>query len=193
MRKLWAAGAAMLVCLALGAMPALALESSEPSFELPLPLVATGNGDCTVLDRGTRGTSDGLVLRAEGARDEILDCVLTMSDPRVSGSARVTFNDDCFERPEGWECIFRGDMLLEGPDGEWVCTNSGTGDPTGQSDGLVLHVCAGTGGYDGLTLMIQQTLTFSGTADFGDGTSLHGVLYEGPPPPPFAAPSPASE
>jgi len=96
MRRLWAATAAVLVCLAVGVMPALAQESPEPSSSLPLPMVTTGNADCTVLDRGTRGTSDGLVQGAEGARDEILDCVLTMSDPRVSGTARVTFNDDCF-------------------------------------------------------------------------------------------------
>ena len=193
MRRMWAASAAVVVCLALGGMPALAQEASEPSSELPLPMVTTGNGDCTVLDRGTRGTSDGLVQGAEGARDEILDCVLTMSDPRVSGTARLTFNDDCFVRPEGWGCIFWGDSLIEGPDGDWDCSHSGTGDPVGVHDGLILHVCTGTAGYSGLTYMAQQAVSFYSTADFGDGTSIHGVIYEGPPPPPFAFSSPASE
>jgi hypothetical protein len=78
MRRLWATGAAMLACRALGGLPAVAQESPEPSSGLPLPLVATGNGDCSVPDRGTRGTSVGLVQGAEGARDETLDCVLTM-------------------------------------------------------------------------------------------------------------------
>jgi hypothetical protein len=184
-------GTAILVLL--GLMPALAQESPEPSSDLPLPMVATGNADCTVLDRGTRGTSDGLVQGADGARDETLDCVLTMSDPRVSGAARLTFNDDCFERPEGWECIIWGASLLEGPDGDWDCTYSGTGDPMGGNDGLVLDTCTGTGGYSGLTFMAQQAVSFSGPADFGDGTSIHGVIYEGSPPPRFASPPSASE
>ena len=194
MCKLWAAGAAVLVCLVFGGLPATAQESPEPSSELPLPLVTTGNSDCTVLDRGTRGTSDGLVQGAEGARDEILDCVLTMSDPRVSGTARLTFNDDCFATGVGWECIFWGASLLAGPDGDWDCTYSGTGDPMGGNDGLILNTCTGTGGYSGLTFMAQQAISFSSLRpDFGDGTSIHGVLYEGPPPPPFADPPSASE
>jgi hypothetical protein len=179
-------GTAILVLL--GVMPALAQESPEPSAELPLPLVTTGNADCTVLDRGTRGTSDGLVQGGEGARDQTLDCVLTMSDPRVSGTARVTFNDDCFATSVGSESIIWGASLLEGPDGDWDCTYSGTGDPMGGNDGLVLDTCTGTGGYSGLTFIAQQAISFSSLRpDFGDGTSIHGVIYEGPPPPPFAS------
>ena len=193
MRRLWAASAAIAVCMALGGLPATAQESPEPSSGLPLPLVATGNGDCTVLDRGTRGTSDGLVQGAEGARDQILDCVLTMSDPRVSGTSRVTFNDDCFATGLGWECIIWGASLLAGPEGDWDCTYSGTGDPMGGNDGLILNTCTGTGGYSGLTFMAQQAVSFSGPADFGDGTSIHGVIYDGPPPPPVADPPSTSE
>jgi hypothetical protein len=80
------------------------------------------------------------------------------------------------------------------PGSQWAAgPDSGTGDPEGRNDGLILHVCAGTGGYIGLTFMAQQAVSFRGTADFGDGTSLRGVLYEGPPPPPLASLSPASE
>ena len=63
----------------------------------------------------------------------------------------------------------------------------------GGNDGLVLDICTGTGGYDGLTFMAQQAISFRGTADFGDGTGIHGVIYEGPPPPPFASLSSASK
>ena len=136
---------------------------------------------------------DGLVQGATGARDQTLDCVLTMSDPRVSGTSRVTFNDDCFATSVGWECIIWGASLLEGPDGDWDCTYSGTGDPMGGNDGLVLDTCTGTGGNSGLTFMAQQAISFSSPADFGDGTSIHGVIYEGPPPPPFDSPPSASE
>jgi len=191
MRRVWTASTAIMVCLALGGVPVAAQESPEPGSDLPLPIVATGNGTaCTTLERGTRGTSDGLVKWATGARDQTFECKMMMSDPRVSGTATGTFNDDCFGGgPRGFECVFWGSQTIEGPDGSWDCTYSGTGDPTGENDGLVLHVCAGGGGYDGLTFLAQEVVSFEDPADFGDGTSIHGVLYEGPPPPPFAAPA----
>jgi hypothetical protein len=192
MRKLWAAGAAIVMCLALGGMPVAAQVSPGPAYEQPLPLVTVGtSGPCTTIDRGTRGTSDGLVRLATGARDQTFECEMAISDPRVSGTATGTFNDDCFAGgPRGFECVFWGTQTIEGPDGSWDCTYSGTGDPMGGNDGLILHVCAGTGGYDGLTFMAQEVVSFEDPADLGDGTSIHGVLYEGPPPPPL---EPASE
>ena len=195
MRRLWGASAAVVVCLTLSGVPALAQESPEPSFEQPLPLVATGmSGPCTTIDKGTRGTSDGLVTWATGARDQTFECVMTMSDPRVSGTAMGTFNDDCFAGgPQGFECLFWGSQRIEGPDGDWDCSYSGTGDPMGGNDGLILHTCRGTGGYDGLAFLAQEVVSFEGPADFGDGTSIHGVLYQGPPPPPFVSPASASE
>jgi hypothetical protein len=120
-----------------------------------------------------------------GVRDEVLACDLALSDPRVVGPATITFNDDCF-RADG---IFWGTLVIEGPDGGWDCRFSGTADPTGGNDGLLLHVCPGRGGYSGLTFMAQQAVSFSGTADFGDGTSMRGLIYQGPPPPPFEAPA----
>ncbi len=119
-----------------------------------------------------------------------------MSDPRVSGPESLTFNDDCFGTTGGrWACVIWGTASITGPEGSWACSYTGSTDPTGRNDGAILRVCAGTGGYSGLTFMAQQAVSFSGTADFGDGTSIQGVVYEGSPPAwgslPSAAPSTA--
>ena len=65
---------------------------------------------------GDRGTSDGLVKWATGARGQTFECQMTMSDPRVSGTATGTFNDDCLpESPQGFECVFWGSQTHRGP------------------------------------------------------------------------------
>ena len=111
MRRMWAASAAMLVCLVLGGMPALAQKASNsPTVS---PVVVSGTWGCTKTDPGTRGTSDGLMWGGTGARDQVLECDLALSDPRVIGPTTITFNDDCF----GAECIFWGTLVIEGPDG----------------------------------------------------------------------------
>jgi hypothetical protein len=184
MRKLWAAGASVVACLALGGGLALAQEASNsPTVS---PVVVSGTWSCTKTDPGTRGTSDALMWSGTGARDQVLACDLALDDPRVIGPTTITFNDDCFRA----DCIFWGTLVIEGPDGGWDCRFSGTPDPSGANDGLLLLVCPGRGSYGGLTFMAQQAVSFSGTADFGDGTSIRGLIYQGPPPPPF---EPASD
>ena len=132
--------------------------------------------------------------RCRGPYPGRLDRADPLADLTREGGGVSCGNDDCFATSVGWECIIWGASLLEGPDGDWDCTYSGTGDPMGGNDGLVLDTCTGTGGNSGLTFMAQQAISFSSPADFGDGTSIQGVLYEGPPPPPSGPlPSPASE
>jgi len=70
-----------------------------------------------------------------------------------------------------------------GPDGRWECAYTGTSDPHGRNDGLVSAMCRSTEGYAGLTYMWQLALSFDGTGDFGGETNMHGLIYEGPPPP----------
>jgi hypothetical protein len=41
---------------------------------------------------------------------------------------------------------------------------------------LIIGICPGTGGYEGLTYVFQHT-----SGSFDDGTSFHGAIYEGPP------------
>ncbi|MGB9375415.1 MAG: hypothetical protein WCA82_14790, partial [Jiangellales bacterium] len=77
--------------------------------------------------------------------------------------------------------------VLEGPTGGWDCSWAGTSDPTGANDGLVFAVCPGTGGYGGLTYVFQHVYGSSGSGvidgDFGDGTSIFGLIFEGEMPP----------
>jgi hypothetical protein len=143
----------------------------------------TGTESCTVVRDGIASASSGDV-RVTHFRDYISDCVNTMSDPRVSGTYRSNFNQDCYplpDKPGVDECVIWGTHVLDGPAGGWDCAYSGTGDPFGMNDGLVLGVCPGTGDYEGLTYVLQNV--FGGASDFGDGTSIHGLIYEGPPPP----------
>ena len=152
-----------------------------------LPVVVTGGSTCTVIERGTSATPNVLIHESNSRiRDQQLECVLTMSDARVSGTGTGTFNDSCFDSASGSSCVFWGSSEIVGPDGRWQCTFTGTGDPYGQNDGLLSSVCRGTEGYEGLTYKSQDAVSFSGAADFGDGTSTYGLIYEGDPPPPEA-------
>ena len=88
MRRLWVAGAAMLVCLVLGTIPAAAQKASDsPTIS---PVVVSGTWGCTKTDPGTRGTSDGLMWGGTGARDQVLACDLALDDPRVVGPTTIT-------------------------------------------------------------------------------------------------------
>jgi len=159
--------------------------SAEPA--MGLPVVVTGDSSCTVIERGTSATPYVLIPGSDSRiRDQQLECVATMSDPRVSGTSTVTFNDDCFDSDSGSSCVFWGGGEIVGPDGRWQCTFTGTGDPYGRNDGLLSQVCRGTGGYEGLTYMGQGAVSFYETGDFGNGTNAYGLIYEGDPPPPAA-------
>ena len=106
-----------------------------------------------------------------------------MSDPRVSGIYTNTFNSQRFSPSSvypGEDCIFWGTHVLDGPDGGWDCTWKGTDDPTGENWILILLTSPGTGAFDGLTYLAYHVA--EGANDFGDGTTFHGIIYEGPPP-----------
>jgi hypothetical protein len=183
--------AMLIIGLLVLAVPSASAQESDggdsPTAELPL--VVTGDMSCTVVERGTRGTSDALVRGGTGARDQRLDCVHTMSDSRVSGTGPLTFNDDCFRGG----CVMWGTNDVVAPDGRWECSWSGTGDPFGRLDGIVSGVCRGTGGYEGLTYMWQHAVRFTGKGDFGGDTNMYGHVYEGPPPPPWGPSQALSE
>jgi hypothetical protein len=156
--------------------------SADPAAGLPL--VVTGNEICTVVDRGTSATPHVLVRGSDSrVRDQLLECTYTMTDARVTGTSRGTFNDDCFDDEGGSGCVFWGTGEVVGPDGRWQCSYTGTGDPYGQHDGLVSGICRGAEAYEGLTYMTQSAVSFYGEADFGGGTNTYGLIYAGDPPP----------
>ena len=81
MRRMWAAGAAVLVCLALGAMPVLAQEHT----------LVIGTQECPTFVEGTTTVVGGV----EQSRGYEFGCTLAMDDPRVSGDLTAHGDSDC--------------------------------------------------------------------------------------------------
>jgi hypothetical protein len=167
MNRLLAAGAATLVCLALGGGLALAQDASEAPGAVWVTEVSPQT--CGTLDPGTRTTVDGVVQ----VRGMLLSCVKTWSDPRASGTLTATHNAD--DREAAGE-VFWGTQELTGPDGTWVGSYHGLFDPEGKLSGAT--VWQGTGAYAGWTFL---------------ETATQGVIYQGPPPPAWEMQSSASE
>ena len=170
----------MLTLALLGGPATLVQAQEEPTGPSDLPVLVTGTEVCGGRSSGeTTQAPNG----AESHRDLVGTCTNTMSDPRVSGRYTNAFNSQCFS-PSGVyaseDCIFWGTHVLDGPDGGWDCTYSGADDPSGKIWGLVQLTCPGTGAYEGLTYLAYHV--FGGAEDFGDGTSYHGIIYEGPRP-----------
>ena len=170
--RLLIAGAASLMCLALAGIPALAQDAVG---ETPAGVtIITGSEVCrepTPLIWNE--TAWGGYERDDGAW-----CEATTSDPRVNGAFFNTYNVDCYGvAQEQAFCMFRGAYLLDGPAGGWDCTWTGTDFPVEHDGLLVTGICPGTGGYEGLTYVLQHTKTALTST-----SSIGGAIYEGPPP-----------
>lgn len=89
MRRMWAADAAIVVCLALGGIPALAQEASPPAAlpaaaaTTPLALDCVQTADGVAGAQGSMGTISGVQLT----------CDLTAADARLSGE--MTMSVEC--------------------------------------------------------------------------------------------------
>lgn len=169
MRRMWAAGAAIVLCLALGGLPVLAQDAVE---EAPAGVtMVTGNEGCQEPTPGIwHETAWGGYQRGDAHW-----CEDTMSDPRVSGSWFNAYNHDCYGvETEQAFCVFRGTRVLDGPDGGWDCTWTGL-ELVAENTGLPISgICPGTGGYEGLTYVFQHSGSMV-------GASIRGVIYEGEP------------
>jgi hypothetical protein len=172
------ATAALAVSLVLGGMPALAQEDSE---EPPDQMVfVTGTEVC--LDR-TPWEPFSPQLNTTSVRDAETTCIDQMSDPRVSGEWTNTMDMDCY----GDEfCLLSGTHVIVKEEGGWDCTWTASNFPTAEADAsgerpyLIIGVCPGTGGFEGLSYVFQHT-----SWEFPGDTSFHGVIYEGLPPAAF--------
>ena len=169
---------ATLVALSLSVAQGLTTRAEDGAIDAPA--VVTGTESCVTVKAGVDTISMDPVV--EHYRDHVSDCVDETSDARVSGTFRNTFNEDCYlmEGSHGTACSMWGTHVMTGETGGWDCTYSGVDDLWGENAGQVLVVCPGTGEYEGLTYVFQHV--FGGAQDFGDGTDIHGVIYEGPPP-----------
>jgi hypothetical protein len=161
----------------LGGLSVAVVAQSE---EVSTPAVVTGTEVCTVVQNATVIENTAEVVRDRG---QVMECEDTMSDPRVSGTYTNVANWDFY--PALYEAFLWGTHVLEGSTGGWDCSYAGTSDPTGANDGLAFGVCPGTGEYDGLTYVWQHVYVNSPypgvyvDGDFGDGTSLFGLIFEG--------------
>ena len=188
MRRLWAAAAAMVACLALGWFPAEAQEASALPGE-SVEVTGTILGMCDV-DAGT-DTTVGSVREWRGGT---VTCRESMSDPRVSGLSEHHYNRDCRYSlapgdtddvsPIG--CVTWSDFVVTGPDGTWVGADRGFVTADGETD--TYRVATGSGAYAGWTYVSHA-----------DESHVSGIIYEGPPPPwtplpstPSASPAPPS-
>jgi hypothetical protein len=155
MRKLWAAGAAIVVCLTLGGLPALGQEPSEsPVPTMPTDeVVFTGEASCGV-----------------GSPEEWVT-----SDPRVTGPCLIT--------PTIWGGPTTidipgavGDYVVHGPEGDWIGTWMLIGvccDPPARN----FMALEGTGAYEGWAV-----LAWAGTPDGWQMPApfdLQGIIYKG--------------
>ena len=189
MRKMWAAGAAIVVCLALVGMPALAQEASGEASASAEPVTdfVTGTGACRFVEPGMSVYIDG------GRHDQAgFACDWEMDDPRVSGPGEGTWNVGCWDDVR--VCLYWGEMTISGPDGTWVGAFTGQDTSTlgelGRGPVAFQQVLEGTGAYEGWTYLAHLLFDYS-------TMSVDGIVYEGTPlpwePMPWESPSPASE
>jgi hypothetical protein len=91
MRRMLAAGAAIVMCLALGGLPALAQEEAtadEATTADVAPFHAVPDGSVVVEGTASCEISLGGEVSTEGEEAFLVVCTLDTSDPRVSGTER---------------------------------------------------------------------------------------------------------
>jgi hypothetical protein len=89
MRRMWAAGAAIVLCLALGGIPVVAQSPSPAPARLAL---VTGTMDCFSMGTYTETSQNGAT---HGHLPDV-SCSTRMSDPRVSGQVRLDLDGACY-------------------------------------------------------------------------------------------------
>ena len=164
------------VALLAGSAGAVAGQSEETDATSAVWVTASESA-CSVEGEGTISSEGGV----ERHRDLLVTCADTWSDPRVSGTKTVTYNDDCCGTAP---CLYWATQEIVGPDGTWTGWANGTLDPERGATGYV--VMTGTGAYEGLTFVSHAM------GPFGEPGTAYGLIYEGPPPPTGPL-SPASE
>jgi hypothetical protein len=182
MRKILAAGAAFLVCVLPAGLTATAQSQSPAPPDEWAAVTATAT--CSLKTAGTRpGTPPPYVLSGQ-----VVECVTTASDPRVTGSSTFVLYASSWAGP-GHTGVAWGEYMVQGPDGTWTGRHSIVYDATGVAHALT--VASGDGAYDGWTYATSTTVSVTGTLD------IVGVIYPGAPPPgfpvsPFPTPAPSA-
>ncbi len=175
MRTMRAAGAAVLLTLALSGTPVTAQSSSTPAS--PTWAAVTSTGTCAPSSGGTQQLASA-PYTVSGA---VFACTDTASDARVSGPSTMTFNmqtSDPLGSTTDWNVVYNGimwsDYVIDGPDGTWTGRGYGVYDNDG-----VLHIVAnlaGDGAYDGLTYSYSATVPANSLTAVGVGVIQPGTL-----------------
>ena len=172
MRRMWAAGAAIVVCLALGGMPVLAQEATIP----PGPVAVDVAHACRLTTGFSTTYEDGVEL----LRDGVISCDVTADDDRLTGPLTLHVSCDC--TAVGCSCW----GASEGPQnegGNWVGFYA-SAEPSSAAPAMV-WVSEGTGAYEGWTWV--ETHQPTGDMVY-EGTAM---VYPGAPP--LWAPLPSNE
>jgi hypothetical protein len=184
MRKLLAAAAAIVVCLALGGLPALAQEESTPPFKEAV-FVEGAQGECTWAGYD-RWLEDGLIY----AQATEVECAGDYSDPRLNGTWKTAgYHDACFtttgEVYGPATCIYwSSSTVMTDEDGTWSGSETCLDVSQAPQARRCMGIYEGGGAYEGLAYVesYETDLTTFESSDW------HGIIYEGPPPP-FEVPS----
>jgi hypothetical protein len=171
MRRLWAAGAVMLMCAALLiGLTGGALLAASPS---PMPAgvdstFVTGTEECTF----GLGTATEDIGGVEHYRDATATCTHEASDPRVTGLATYTWGGDFW--PSGGVQWGAGSIANEG--GTWEGTWSGVLVSEEAGGDVITFWLKGTGDYEGLSYYYRT----SGRGPW----DVIGLIFPGDPPVP---------
>jgi hypothetical protein len=179
MKRLWAAGAVVLVCLALGGVPAGAQSPAPAAADPMAPATVTGIERSTgSMGLGTT-TYDRGVTRIEGATST---GVWEASDPRLSGEVTYVGNWHRYSTAPAFQ-VEAASRVVVNEGGGWVGTATAlAGDKVGNYDTVVL---TGEGAYAGLTAYVLMDWT-------KDPATFVGAIFPGEmpsPPEPGGSPS----
>jgi hypothetical protein len=177
---MWAAGAAVLSCLAVAGLPAVGQSPAAPSVATPTDYAAvTGANDCST--SRTEGT-ESPESPPYGLTGQVQDCTYVLSDPRVSGPGTVEINVETWDptvvTAYGTNMLLWGGQTIQGPEGTWSGRHYGFYD----ADGIVqdMSILAGSGAYDGWTFVFTTTVEPGNLIG-----KIAGVIHHSPPPPGF--------
>ena len=131
----------------------------------------TGTLSCALAGAVIAQKDDSVLLERFPGR-----CTATMSDPRVSGTAKSEIQEACFHETGKDACLLWGAMEVTGPDGTWVGSWGAVHDET-LTALPTWSVMEGTGDYEGWTYVMFTPNQLDASA------VASGLVYEGPPPP----------
>jgi hypothetical protein len=170
MRRLWAASAAMVVCLALGGLPVLAQTGDDGSR------VTQFSG--TILEERfhAEGESHATLASVDGvtrSTGNIFEWTVEWTDPRLPSTMWHRIDYDLYDPDSALP--YATSVLLLGEDGSW----RGTGYGVGYDAGFVQVLLIGEGAHEGLYAILDRK-----DATLPDDTAqrtFDGFIFEGEP------------